>query len=254
VIECTYGCVNGWHPHLHLVVASGDSWSPAVRSEFKRVAYRAWSSSMERAGLGRPSVSRGVHCVWGDAGAADYVFKVHELSRELLRLDAKTKKAGRHSTKPPFALLVDASEGDEVALALWRDWEQATKGRKMCTFSRGWRRLIDSAPEMSDSEAMELGQSAGLESWEVGTLAGRTGVLVARHPRGFEIVLSGAADGSAEGLAAAVSLLWGTAPYEVLSGIEKLFTGEWLPEELVPDVMPDSAQLLLGPGDDGGIF
>jgi len=56
-------------------------------------------------------------------------------------------------------------------------------------------------------------------------------------------VLSGAADGSAEGLAAAVSLLWGTAPYEVLSGIEKLFTGEELPEELVPDVMPETVQM-----------
>jgi len=254
VIECTYGCANGWHPHLHLVLASGESWSPSVRGEFKRVAYRAWSSSMERAGLGRPSVARGVHCVWGDAGAADYVMKVHQSSQELLRLDTKRKKAGRHSTEPPFALLVRASEGDESALSLWRDWEQATKGRKMMTFSRGWRRLIDATPEISDSEAMELGHSAGLDAWEVGTLAGRTGVLVARHPRGFEIVLSGAADGSAEGLAAAVSLLWGTAPYEVLSGIEKLFTGEWLPEELVPDVMPDNGQLVLGPGDDGGMF
>lgn len=254
VIECTYGCANGWHPHLHLVVASAESWSPAVRAEFKRVAYRAWSASMERAGLGRPSAARGVHCVWGDAGAADYVMKVHQSSQELLRLDTKRKKAGRYSTEPPFALLVRASEGDESALSLWRDWEQATKGRKMMTFSRGWRRLIGATPEISDLEAMELAESAGLDAWEVGTLAGRTGVLVARHPRGFEIVLSGAADGSAEGLAAAVSLLWGTAPYEVLSGIEKLFTGEWLPEELVPDVMPDSAQLLLGPGDDGGMF
>jgi hypothetical protein len=198
---------------------------------------------MERAGLGRPSVVQGVHCVWGDAGAADYVMKVHQSSQELLRLDTKTKKAGRHSTEPPFALLVRAAGGDEGALSLWRDWEQATKGRKMMTFSRGWRRLIDATPEISDSEAMELGQSGGVEAWEVGTLAGRLGVLVARHPRGFEIVLSGAADGSVEGLAAAVSLLWGTAPYEVLDGIERLFTGVGLPERLVPDVMPDSGQM-----------
>lgn len=243
VIECTYGCANGWHPHLHLVVASGESWSVSVRSEFKRVAYRAWSSSMERAGLGRPSVARGVHCVWGDAGAADYVMKVHQSSQELLRLDTKTKKAGRHSTEPPFALLVRAAGGDASALSLWRDWEQATKGRKMMTFSRGWRRLIDSTPEITDGEAMELAESGGLPSWEVGTLPGRTGVLVARHPQGFEIVLSGAADGSVEGLAAAVALLWGTAPYEVLSGIERLFTGEGLPDELVPDVMPESEQM-----------
>jgi len=244
VIECTYGCANGWNPHLHLVVASAESWSRSDRAEFKRVAFRAWASSMERAGLGRPTVAHGVHCVWGDAGAADYVMKVHQSSQELLRLDTKTKKAGRHSTEPPFALLVRAADGDEFALSLWRDWEQATKGRKMMTFSRGWRRLIDATPEISDSEAMELGQSAGLDAWEVGTLPGRVGVLVARHPRGFEIVLSGAADGSAEGLAAAVSLLWGTAPYEVLDGIERLFTGVGLPERLVPDVMPDDLQMV----------
>ena len=124
----------------------------------------------------------------------------------------------------------------------------------MMTSSRGWRRLIDASPSVSDAEAMELAESGGLDCWEVGTLAGRTGVLVARHPKGFEIVLSGAADGSKEGLAAALSLLWGTAPYEVLSGIEKLFTGQGLPDELVPDVMPDSCQLELGPGDDGGMF
>jgi hypothetical protein len=244
VIECTWGCANGWHPHLHLVVASPEAWSWRTRSEFKRVAYRAWAASMERAGLGRPSWSRGVDCVWGDAGAADYVMKVHQSSRELLRLDTKTKKAGRHSTEPPFALLVRAAGGDDSALSLWRDWEQATKGRKMMTFSRGWRRLIDSAPEMSDADAMELAQSGGVESWEVGTLAGRTGILVARHPKGFEIVLTGAADGTAEGLAAAVSVLWGTAPYEVLDGIERLFTGVGLPERLVPDVMPDDGQLV----------
>jgi hypothetical protein len=254
VIECTYGCANGWHPHLHLVVASAESWRVSVRSEFRRVVFRAWASSMERAGLGRPVASRGVHVVWGDAGSADYVMKVHRSSQELLRLDTKTKKAGRHSTEPPFALLARAASGDDRALSLWRDWEQATKGRKMMTYSRGWRGLIDAAPEVTDSDAMELANSGGLDAWEVGTLAGRTGVLVARHPRGFEIVLTGAADGSAEGLAAAVSLLWGTAPYEVLSGIEKLFTGQFLPDELVPDVMPDSEQCSLLPGDDGGSF
>jgi hypothetical protein len=243
VIECTYGCANGWHPHLHLVLASAESWTVATRAEFKRVVYRAWSSSMERAGLGRPLVRRGVECIWGDAGAADYVMKVHQSSQELLRLDTKTKKAGRHSTEPPFALLVRASQGDDAALSLWRDWEQCTKGRKMMTFSRGWRRLIDASPGITDDEAMQLGLEGGLRSWQVGTLPGRTGVLVARHPQGFEIVLSGAADGSAEGLAAAVSLLWGTAPYEVLSGIEKLFTGEELPVELVPDVMPETVQM-----------
>jgi hypothetical protein len=254
IIECTYGCANGWHPHLHLVIASEDSWSVRTRAEFKRVAYRAWSASMERAGLGRPTVARGVHCVWGDAGLADYVMKVHQSAQELMRLDTKTKKAGRHSTEPPFKLLIRAADGDDVALSLWRDWEQATKGRKMATYSRGWRRLMDSVPDITDSEAIELAESGGLASWEVGTLPGRTGVLVARHPKGFEIVLSGASDGSAEGLATAIALLWGTAPYEVLSGIEKLFTGEYLPDELVPDVMPDTAQLVLGPGDDGGMF
>ena len=254
VIECTHGTANGWHPHLHLIVASAEPWSVAVRAEFKRVAYAAWAASMERAGLGRPSFRRGVDCVWGDAGAADYVMKVHQSSQEMLRLDTKTKKSGRHSTEPPFALLARAASGDGSALSLWRDWEQATKGRKMMTFSRGWRRLMDSSPDLTDSEAIELAQVNGLDSWEVGALPGRVGVLVARHPRGFEIVLTGAADGSAEGLAAAVSLLWGTAPYEVLSGIEKLFTGVALPPELVPDVMPDVVQLQLGPGDDGGMF
>jgi len=252
VIECTWGCANGWHPHLHVIVGSAESWTWEVRREFQAVVCRAWSSSVERAGLGRPSRQRGVHCVWGDAGAADYVLKVHQSAQEMLRLDTKTKKAGRYSTEPPFALLARAAGGDSEALSLWRDWEQGTKGRKMMTVSRGWRSLMASAPELSDSDALELGQT-DMESWEVGRLPGRAGILVARHPRGFEIVLNGAADGTAEGLAAAVSLLFGTASYELLSEIELLFTGKPLPERLVPDVLPEHPSLL-GPGDDGGMF
>lgn len=145
-VEITHG-YNGWHPHLHVLLFT----APGVdRKPLLRAMSRGWQSGVVAAGYRRPSDSHGSQwsSVAGSVEAlASYLQKVQDgqpkaggsVAAELVRGDAKRGKSAHHA---PFQLLELASLGGKTpaqlrksqrALALWREYETATKGRRALT-------------------------------------------------------------------------------------------------------------------------
>ena len=232
--EITYG-PNGGHPHLHSALAFEEPLSRDDARELSDVLYRPWSSAMERAGFGTPRRDKGVHVVRADGGVSAYMTKVLGLADEMTRLDRKKRGA----TEQPFDVLRRAYAGDASALITWRDHEQATKGVRSLSFSKNFRSMLGAGVELSEADALELGEGRGPL---LGEISGRTADLFARHPRGYEIFLETCSAGTVESFAAAAAMLRGTASWELRDEVEFLHTGEHLPPDLVPAefVVPDS--------------
>jgi hypothetical protein len=171
-LEVTYG-PNGWHPHLHvLVFAEGDSGAEGlvVMTEYFRAR---WTRFITQAGYRPPSDQYGVvikRC-YSAAEAAAYIAKVQDggaVGNELARGDLKTGKNG-HRT--PFQILEDFRQiGDLADLALWHEYEMATKGHQCITWSKGLKKRL-AVLEKSDEEiaAEEIGGDVVMmiasESW-----------------------------------------------------------------------------------------
>jgi len=232
--EITYG-PNGGHPHLHSALAFGEPLARDEARELSEVLYRPWSTAMERSGFGTPRRDKGVHVVRADGGVGAYMAKVSGLADEMTRLDRKKRGA----TLQPFEVLRRAAAGDVVALGTWRDHEQATKGVRSLASSRNFRALLGVGRELSEPEALELGNGRGPL---LGEISGRMADLFQRHPRGFEIFLETCSAGTVESFASAAAMLRGTASWELRDEVEFLHTGEHLPPDLVPGefVPPDS--------------
>lgn len=138
VVEATHGR-NGWHPHVHALFFVRD---PEV---VVRELPGRWMAALEREGrTGEVGVALDVRTVKaGDSEIGGYLAKTRA-ALELTRLDLKTK--GR----TPWALLA-AGE-----VSLWREWVDASKGRRMIGWSRGIReRLLSDPVEATDEELAE---------------------------------------------------------------------------------------------------
>jgi hypothetical protein len=174
--EITHGPEHGWHPHLHELafVAGGD------KGAFRVAMYDRWKRACLRAGLGEPSERYGFDVRGGDA-AAGYVSKGigaedWGIEREVTKGHIK---AGRGLNRSPFELLdcaVDPqalSEHRDESRALFRDYAQATKGRRQLAWSPGLRDRF-ALGEVSDEEiAAQVGEDAvllasiSLEDWAI---------------------------------------------------------------------------------------
>jgi hypothetical protein len=173
---------SGWHPHLHLLLFSGDQLSEDARADFLGWLEGAWGTavtSFKRADGTRFRVPRldgigvnlqDVHGKGGDGSLAlfRYLTKVQDgygeswsVGSELARGDLKT---GRRSlSRTPFDLAELAGQGDPAALLLWHEYEQATKGRKALQWSAGLADLLDcpetpaeDVPEVQDADVTVL--------------------------------------------------------------------------------------------------
>lgn len=147
-IEVTHG-ENGWHPHAHgLLYVQGNS--ATIARELEQLWYPRWADHIVSLGLPRPSKLRGIRANpvrASELGA--YLAKVQDgfdgpswsPSHELTRGDLKRAR-GEHG-RTPFGLVEDYLHGSMQALAAWREWEVASKGRRAIEWSRGLRDLLD---------------------------------------------------------------------------------------------------------------
>lgn len=231
--EVTY-TANGWHPHMHWL----DFWEAQLSwcelKSYQSVVWSAWSRASMRLGGRVASEARGVLVLPVRAGEVEKISKyvteieVSAASHELTSIS--TKKA-RLSGLAPFELLAKVyGPGSKPWVDLWWEYEQATRGRRMLGTSRGMLSRLGLKDD--DPEPCELGEVVAYVSaddWSAIRWFTRSGLA------GVQSVLEAAAAGGQVAVDEAVRLLLG------------------LPIE-DPEVVPDSFQGELYPGDDGGMF
>jgi hypothetical protein len=81
------------------------------------------------------------------------------LGNELLRADTKR---GRREGRAPFEILRLALAGDDAELQLWRQYERATKGSRMLTWTGGIRARLErlTGQDLRDEQQVVLDQDA----------------------------------------------------------------------------------------------
>lgn len=182
--EVTHGG-NGWHPHLHVIVAVDRPASVDVAKALQARWQARWDRWLVRSGW-RPSVDGigvKVDRVRRDGAAIGaYMAKLQEgerldrsVANEVTRADLKS---GKNGSRVPFEILADfGSDGTVDDLDLWQEFQLATKGRSAIRWSKGLRALLLEDPELTDDEiaAAEVGgdEIARLTSWLYRQVAGR---------------------------------------------------------------------------------
>jgi hypothetical protein len=169
-LEVTLGERSGWHPHKHdLVFCTPDAFGETHELDGGRLASRlidelkeAWYMALRKVGLAEQREMSDVLAhgldVRGGQFAAEYIAKFGKdqkwgLSREVTMHAAKvgSDNKGAH----PFQLLAWAEEGDGDAVAQFREYAEAFEGKRMLSWSRGLKKALTGADEMTDEEAAD---------------------------------------------------------------------------------------------------
>lgn len=231
--EMTWGAANGWHPHVHWLDFWEELLSDQELAEYEGLVYSAWSASVVRQGMGRPSRRRGVKVKpVRDAGVGDYVTALDpfQAGHELTSLSTKAAKSFGLTPFDVLRMVVD--QGGMPWTGLWWEYEGATRGRRMLGTSRGLLGRLGLSADEPDPEALEAPIVGFVEAadWDALAALGRL--------RGAQLVIeSGAVDGQL-GIHEAVS---------------RLLLGRDFGRLLI-DPIRDEQLELFGPGDDGGWF
>lgn len=160
-IEVTHGG-NGWHPHAHVLVYVTGEISAEGIAQLAVYARARWAKWITKQGYRVPHDRHGVDiglCTSAEEAGA-YVSKTQDgrsTGNELARGDMKQ---GRQGSRTPFEILDDFRwTGDVEDLALWHEYEQATKGHQAITWSKGLRGILGVGQEQTDEElaAEEVG-------------------------------------------------------------------------------------------------
>lgn len=171
-IEVTHG-ENSWHPHAHGLLFLDEPVPAECWDELRGLLFELWADSVVKAGAKRPT-EKGLDLrrLDGDGRVLSaYLAKVQDekkgrtgkgwgVGAEMSRSDVKRGRTGSIS---PFELLdddLDGYSGDERA-RLWREYYQATKGRRAITWSRGLKKRYD-VGERTDEEIQDEAESTVL--------------------------------------------------------------------------------------------
>jgi hypothetical protein len=148
-LEATWGFMNGWHFHYHMLFFAEKSLNP---DDLESELYELWRLALERQGLDC-SREHGVKVLKGDdeGRVAGYMTK-WGLSNELT---GQEKKKGHKGNFTPFELLSLYNQGEAWAGRLFQEYADATKGKSSLRYSRGLRDYLGLSKEMSDQEAVE---------------------------------------------------------------------------------------------------
>ena len=136
--ECTFADfpANGWHPHLHALLFCDTEHCESERARLEAAINERWKRIILRK-LGEKHVPDDEHGttfkVSTDAG---YVVK---LGLEVASIVTK-HAAGEHRTT--WQIAEDAAIGDRKSIALWRQWDRCSMGRKQLTWSKNTKKLF----------------------------------------------------------------------------------------------------------------
>lgn len=189
LLEVTNG-QNGWHPHLHVLEVYAGELSDADIAELRDAQLSVWKRQAVKRGLGEPN-ERGVVIERvrssADVGetVAKYMSKATYESTAVSSLDGRqaesvawemaspaTKRGRLKTSRTPFQILKDAQEtGNADDMDLWWEYEAASKGKRMLTWSQKLREFVKLNEERSDEDiaAEEIGTKdndvIGIPSW-----------------------------------------------------------------------------------------
>jgi hypothetical protein len=171
VVEVTVG-QNGWHVHIHCLVFF-DSLFPDVDG-LQAFMFPRWQRALVRKGLDAPlPVGQDAQILDGPGSAAlgSYLSKAQDhgsvtsratsIGLELTSTQSKSART-RNSTRTPWNLLDEwFGDGEVESAELWKEFEQASKGRRQITWSHGLREMLGMTTEKTDEDiaAEELGTS-----------------------------------------------------------------------------------------------
>lgn len=157
-VEITHG-VNGWHPHAHVLLLFDGPLGDSERQDLCDWIYGRWAKIATDRGFGTVTKRHGVDLrpVTDGDGLGEYLTKVEggwSAGRELSRSDTK-------GAAPIQLLRAFVETGEVRPLMLWREYEEATVGKRALRWSPGLRaRLLGVEDETSD---VELASSEGVD-------------------------------------------------------------------------------------------
>lgn len=185
--EVTHGR-NGWHPHIHALIWVDRPLEADALADLEAAVLAAWvkavAAAARKAGvdMAAPSLEHGVKIdqftgLEAAVVGARYVAKGNETWTETWTPGAEAAggafKAAKNGNVTPWQILdeIKTAKGAKRRrlVALWREYEAATKGRRQMSWSRAAReRLgvevaadeeIDAAEELAGAEEAEEGHT-----------------------------------------------------------------------------------------------
>lgn len=161
-VEVTYG-ENGWHVHVHSLLFLEDSGDGGQHDQIGRRMFNRWSAALVRRGLVAPDKYMGGLDVKRFSPGAEDVSKYltkstfDHASKAGWEVAGGAMKVGKRKGRTPFQILasvVSTVDGDDALaeLALWREWEQGSRGRRQVAWARGFRDWLALEDEKTDEE------------------------------------------------------------------------------------------------------
>ena len=204
-LEITYG-VNGWHPHLHVLMFLDPEINRSVADTdyFVRDIKATWSAAVEKEG-GYSTWVHGcdVQITSGEPKAdsdrvSDYITKLGSQWDETYELTKSNAKMGKRAGRSPMQLLSDANKGDDKAARLWLQYACVMKGERFLYWSRRLRKMLGLNKERSEEELAEekvstavLVVKLALPAWRcVLSNAARPDLLAAAAAGGYDAVVN----------------------------------------------------------------
>jgi hypothetical protein len=182
-VEATHGA-NGWHLHVH-ALAFLDGEQPADVQALGDAMFRAWQAGIARhasraaaedpqapaARLGVPDQEHGVQAQVlqleeAHEAVGQYLAKgLYGAGDGAAELTSSVKRAAGEN-RTPFQVLSDLLDyGEERDLAIWHEWERASKGRRALTWPVGLRTALGlDQEEASDEELADEGDASAAEA------------------------------------------------------------------------------------------
>lgn len=190
-VEVTHGD-NGWHPHLHVALFLERRLSDAEVESLRGRMFARWSKKAVKLGLKAPSAARGIDLQQAKKGddlgeLAGYLTKgmVSGLGSEIA---GGAMKQARGGNRTPFQVLetmaADKAEHGRYSprdVAIWREWEVTSKGRRFMAWSKGAKDALG-VLDLDDAAAAELAERAddGDDAEVVATLSKESWELINR--------------------------------------------------------------------------
>lgn len=163
-VEVTHGD-KGWHVHIHSLMFLRGDVKQADATALGLELFGRWKRALVNKGLPSPTREHGIDAklvpVDGSVPLGEYFAKAvygqapkaPKFKAVGFELAGGMGKLGRRENRTPFQILADiAVNGDAVDLANWRNFEQASKGRRQITWSHGFRDLLGLTVEKTDEE------------------------------------------------------------------------------------------------------
>lgn len=150
-LEVTHGA-NGWHPHIHVLLLTAGALDPTQTECMRLDLYERWAAKIEALGGSVALGAFDLRKASTGAEAAAYVAKWgagHEIAK-----GAQKDAAGRSVWN-----LLKASEYDDNAARLFREFAKAFFRARHLTYSKGSREAYDLRYPATDEELALEGES-----------------------------------------------------------------------------------------------